>query len=107
LAHLQSAHKGDIWFGKIGTAYEGVKATIEEITARNVQLRYDRIVQVNGLQLSGEVMGKGNFLRMFEPVQQMEINLFEWKKDLRGPNIAQGNNLFLLAMLLDVAHRFT
>jgi hypothetical protein len=54
-----------------------VAATIETITARNVQLRYDRIVQVNGLLLGGEVMGKGNFLRMFEPEQRMEIDLFE------------------------------
>jgi hypothetical protein len=29
-----------------GTVYEGVAATIETITARNVQLRYDRVVRV-------------------------------------------------------------
>jgi hypothetical protein len=74
---LQSAQKGDIWFGKIGTAFEGVKATIETITTRNVQVSFDQIVLVDGLKLSGTVMPKGTFKRMFEPIEQLEIDLFK------------------------------
>jgi hypothetical protein len=67
--------KGEIWFGRPGTAYEQVEAKIESITPRNVQVSYDWIVQVNGSQLAGEVMPKGKFLRMFDSTRQ--LSLFE------------------------------
>ena len=66
--------KGEIWFGLPGTPYEGVEAKIETVTARNVQVSYDRIVQVNGSQLAGEVMSKKRFREMFDRAQQ--LNLF-------------------------------
>lgn len=66
--------KGEIWFGRPGTAYEQVEAKIESITPRNVQVSYDRIVQVNGSQLAGEVMSKKRFREMFDQAQQ--LNLF-------------------------------
>jgi hypothetical protein len=68
--------KGETWYGRPGTPYEGVAATVETITARNVQVSFDRIVQVDGLKLSGKVMPKGTFKRMFEPIEQLEIDLF-------------------------------
>jgi hypothetical protein len=50
-----------------------VAATVETITARNVQVSFDRIVQVDGLKLSGKVMPKGTFNRMFEPIEQLDL----------------------------------
>lgn len=63
----------EIWFGKAGTAYEGVTAKIEAITLRNVQVTYDRIVLRDGLQLQGEVMSKRRFQELFSPYQQMSL----------------------------------
>jgi sorbitol-specific phosphotransferase system component IIBC len=65
--------KGEIWFGRPGTIYEQVEAKIESITARNVQVSYNRIVQVNGSRVVGEVMAKGKFKRMFDRVQQLYL----------------------------------
>ncbi|KFZ39317.1 hypothetical protein JS81_14975 [Thermoactinomyces sp. Gus2-1] len=65
---------GEIWFGRSGSVYEGIQARIESITPRNVQVSYDRIVQVNGSQLAGEVMSKKRFREMFDRAQQ--LNLF-------------------------------
>lgn len=66
---------GQTWYGKDGTEYAGVVAIIDVITARNVQLTYDRIVEVGGVRLAGQVMGKGKFKRMFEEYHQS--GLFE------------------------------
>lgn len=67
--------KGEIWFGRPGTAYEQVEAKIENITARNVQVSFNQVVQVKGMRLLGEVMSKGKFRQMFDHVQQ--LNLFK------------------------------
>lgn len=61
---------GETWHGKDGTVYEGVAATIEAITARNVQLTYNLVVNVDGVRLRGEVMTQKKFQTMFEPYRQ-------------------------------------
>lgn len=42
-------------FGRVGTPYEGVTATIEVVTKRKVQVSFNQIVPVNGLKLGGQV----------------------------------------------------
>lgn len=64
---------GEVWFGKTGTRYEGVQATIEAVTKRNIQVSYDRIVSENEMQLGGEVMGKQAFLERFDNNRQMTL----------------------------------
>ncbi len=66
--------KGETWIGRHGTVYEGVEATIDEITARKVSVSYDRFVSVNGSQVKDQTMYKGEFQRMFDPVQQLELD---------------------------------
>jgi hypothetical protein len=61
---------GEIWFGKDGTSYQGIIATIKAITTRNVQLTYDLVVNVDGVRLRGEVMTQKKFQTMFEPYRQ-------------------------------------
>ncbi|MBA4549898.1 hypothetical protein H1R82_13295 [Thermoactinomyces intermedius] len=67
--------KEEIWFGRLGTAYEQAEAKIENITARNVQVSFNQVVQVKGIRLLGEVLSKGKFRQMFDHVQQ--LNLFK------------------------------
>ncbi|MBA4601906.1 hypothetical protein [Thermoactinomyces mirandus] len=67
--------KGETWYGRNGTPYEGVKATIDRITARKVSISYDRIVHVDGSLVCGQTMYRGEFQRMFDPVQQLELDL--------------------------------
>jgi hypothetical protein len=45
-------------------------------------------------------------LRMFEPVQQMEIICLNEKRTFAVLILPKVSNLFLPAVLLDVAHRF-
>jgi hypothetical protein len=61
---------GETWYGKDGTVYQGIIATIGAITARNVEVQYNQIVEMDGLQLAGEVMGKRRFQELFEPYRQ-------------------------------------
>jgi hypothetical protein len=67
--------KEEIWFGRLGTAYEQAEVKIENITARNVQVSFNQVVQVKGIRLLGEVLSKGKFRQMFDHVQQ--LNLFK------------------------------
>jgi cytoskeletal protein CcmA (bactofilin family) len=46
----------DIWHGKEGTLYENVSAIIDAVTSRNVQVSFDRVIAVDGLQIGGTVM---------------------------------------------------
>lgn len=65
--------KGEKWYGRDRTPYAGVEARIETATTRNVQVSYDRIVIINGMQLTGQVIPKGRFRKMFEPDRQLEL----------------------------------
>ncbi|SDY84080.1 hypothetical protein [Thermoactinomyces sp. DSM 45892] len=58
----------DVWFGRIGTAYEGVTATIQAITERKIQVSFDRVVAVDGMMLGGCIFGKKQFQELFEQV---------------------------------------
>jgi hypothetical protein len=64
---------GDIWYGKDGTPYEGVTAKIDAITARNVQVSFDRIVNMDGAKLGGTVMTQKQFRANFDPGQQLSL----------------------------------
>ena len=63
----------DIWYGKEGTPYENVSATIDTVTSRNVQVSFDRTVSVDGLQLGGTVMTHKQFRLHFDPGQQLSL----------------------------------
>jgi hypothetical protein len=53
---MEQLQINDIWYGKDGTVYKDVLATIDAVTSRNVQVLFDRVVAVDGLQLAGTVM---------------------------------------------------
>lgn len=65
----------DIWHGKSGTAYENVTAQIQTITTRNVQVVFDQVVSVDGLQIGGRVFTQKEFCRLFHQYDQ--LSLFE------------------------------
>ncbi|MBD1373888.1 hypothetical protein IC620_16205 [Hazenella sp. IB182357] len=67
---------GEVWHGRTATPYEGVSATIDDVTTRNVILSYDRVVDVNGVQTIGEVMTQKKFNRMFEQIVYEQGELF-------------------------------
>lgn len=71
---------GDEWYGRIGTVYEGVRATVERVTPHRVQVTFDKKMIVNGNKLGGMVFGKENFVRLFRRQQYEQLNLFEWQK---------------------------
>lgn len=64
---------GDIWYGKNETAYEGIRATIDDITSRYVQVSFTPPLRINGPGLHSKPIGKRQFTRHFEPYQQMTI----------------------------------
>jgi hypothetical protein len=53
---------GDIWYGKVGTAYEGIQATISRITPHRVQISFDKKVNGN----LGIMPGKKTFRKLFQ-----------------------------------------
>jgi hypothetical protein len=63
----------DIWYGKDGTVYDGVTARIDAITTRNVQVSFDHVVAVDGLQLVGSVMTHKQFRLHFDPGEQLSL----------------------------------
>lgn len=48
--------KGETWYGRPGTTYEGVEARIDVVTVRKVSCTYKRIVQIDRMRLAGQVM---------------------------------------------------
>ena len=62
-----------MWFGRPNTPYEGVQAKIEDMTIRNVEIEFDRIVHINNVMLAGEVMSKRRFKRMFSLEKQITL----------------------------------
>lgn len=67
---------GDVWYGKKGTDYEGIQATIDDITARYVQVSFSPPVQTYYATSYGRPLGKHQFMRFFEPYHQITISDF-------------------------------
>jgi len=64
---------GDTWFGKNGTTYEGIQATIDDITSRYVQVSFSPGFD-NGEGISfGKPLGKRYFVQHFSPSYQLTI----------------------------------
>ncbi|WP_147635395.1 hypothetical protein [Risungbinella massiliensis] len=70
---MSSFQVDDIWYGKTGTPYENVTAIIHAITTRNVQVVFDQVVSVDGLQLGGRVFTQKEFQRLFDHGQQLSL----------------------------------
>lgn len=66
-------HLDDSWYGKTGTPYENVVATIQAITTRNIQVTFDQVVSVGGLQIGGRVFTQKEFQRLFDHDQQLSL----------------------------------
>ncbi len=64
---------GEVWYGKENTAYQGISATIDAITSRNVQVTFDRVVSIDGMQLGGDVITHKRFKLHFDPGQQLSL----------------------------------
>lgn len=58
---------GDIWYGKPKTAYDGIQATIEDITARYVQLSFHPPLYPDTSPVLGKPLGKRQFRQNFSP----------------------------------------
>lgn len=58
---------GDIWYGKQNTAYEGVQATIDDITARYVQVSFRPPLYPEVSPVLGKPLGKRQFRQNFSP----------------------------------------
>jgi hypothetical protein len=63
----------DIWYGKEGTPYANVSAIIDAVTSRNVQVSFDRVVSLDGLNMSGTVFTHKQFRLHFDPGQQLSL----------------------------------
>jgi len=58
---------GDRWYGEQETDYEGIQATIDDITARYVQLSFSPPLYSNTSPIHGKPLGKRQFRRNFTP----------------------------------------
>jgi FKBP-type peptidyl-prolyl cis-trans isomerase 2 len=70
---MEQLQINDIWHGKEGTLYENVSATIQAVTSRNVQVSFNHVIAVDGLQLAGTVMTQKQFRLNFDPGQQLSL----------------------------------
>lgn len=57
---------GDTWYGKQGTIYEDIQATIDDITARYVQVFFIPTLNHNGHPMRGMPLGKRHFHQNFD-----------------------------------------
>jgi len=69
---------GDTWYGKHKTAYEGIQATIHDITARYVQLSFNPPLYADVSPLLGKPLGKCQFRQNFSPrPPHYQITIFD------------------------------
>jgi len=64
---------GDTWFGKNGTTYEGMQATIDDITSRYVQVSFSPGFDDGEGVSFGKPLGKRHFAQHFAPAYQLTI----------------------------------
>jgi len=64
---------GDRWYGKQETVYEGIEATIEDITPRYVQISFNPPLYADVSPLLGKPLGKRQFRLNFSPHYQITI----------------------------------
>jgi len=58
---------GDTWYGRHETAYEGIQATIHDITTRYVQVSFHPPLYAEISPLLGKPLGKRQFRQNFSP----------------------------------------
>lgn len=73
---MEELRIGDVWHGRLGTDFENVEATIDNITPRRVQVSFNRLVDFDGMRSGGTTFGKKNFCRLFEQQKHEQMNLF-------------------------------
>jgi hypothetical protein len=64
---------GNQLIGRQGTLYEGVRARIDAISKRYVQLYFDRVIIVNGVKLLGQVLPKSTVKKYFDSYEQLSL----------------------------------
>lgn len=64
---------GDVWYGKDGTKYEGIQATIDDITSRYVQVSFTPGLQDGEGISKGKPLTKRYFIHYFDPTYQFTI----------------------------------
>jgi len=64
---------GDIWYGRHGTIYEGIQATINDVTSRYVQVSFYPGLRMRNNVSYGKPLGKRHFIEHFEPWHQTTI----------------------------------
>ena len=64
---------GDTWFGKNGTIYEGIQATVDDITSRYVQVSFSPGFDDGEGVSFGKPLSKRHFVQHFAPAYQLTI----------------------------------
>jgi len=70
---------GYIWYGKNDTIYEGIQATINDVTSRYVQVSFSPGFRTEYNRSYGKPLGKRHFMQHFEPWHQ--ITIFDYLDD--------------------------
>lgn len=65
---------GDVWYGKVDSGYENVKATIIRVTAKKIYVLFDRQVGED----KGRQFLKSKFKRLFSESGQMDMFTDRW-----------------------------
>ena len=70
---------GDTWYGKQGTIYENIQATIDDITARYVQVFFTPTLNYSGYPVCGMALGKRHFHKNFDAKPPYyQLTLFDY-----------------------------
>jgi hypothetical protein len=70
---MEQLQVNDIWYGKDGTPYANVSATIDAIMSRNVLVVFDKTVSVDGIHTNGTVITHKQFRLHFDLGQQLSL----------------------------------
>lgn len=69
---------GDTWYGKQGTAYEGIQGTIDHITTRYVQVSFTPALNPQGSPVHGRPLGKRHFRQHFtQQLPDHQLTIFD------------------------------
>lgn len=69
---------GDTWYGKQRTEYEGIQATIDDVTARYIQVSFTPALHPHGSPVYGKPLGKRHFTQNFDPQPSyLQLTIFD------------------------------
>lgn len=74
VTRVEQLQVGDVWYGKVGTEYDGIQATITCITPRRVQISFDQ--KVDGKL--GITLSQKRFRKIFQKQRSyIQLDLFK------------------------------